>query len=306
MDSLPDIVQLLITGLAQGSIYAIVAIGFTIVFSSTEIVNFAQGEFVMLGAMSSYWLVVEHQWPLYLAIPVAIFISMIVGMALGWVLMRPLKNASPVSLIIITVGASMLMQGVASQIWGKDPLNLPPFTEGSPVIFSLPKWLTNNAVNSEVFILPQQLWVMGLTAVIVLGLTLFFNRTIIGKALRAVAVNRHGARLVGINVSRMVIGAFALSAAIGAVAGASIAPISSGYYNMGTMIGLKGFAAAIVGGLGNFPGSIIAGLLLGVLESLGAGYISSDYKDALAFIILLLMLVISPTGILAWRRRRVK
>jgi branched-chain amino acid transport system permease protein len=155
-----------------------------------------------------------------------------------------------------------------------------------------------------IIIMPQQLWVMGLTAVLVLGLTLFFSKTIVGKAMRAVAANRHGAQLIGVNVSRLIVGAFGLSAFIGALAGAAIVPISCGYFNMGTMMGLKGFAAAIVGGLGNFPGAIIAGLLLGVMENYGAGYISSDYKDAFAFIILLAVLFISPRGILAFGKRK--
>ena len=145
---------------------------------------------------------------------------------------------------------------------------------------------------------------MGLAAAMMIVLTIFFNHTMVGKAMRAVSANRHGARLIGVNVSRMVIGAFALSAAMGAVAGAAIAPISCGYYNMGTMMGLKGFAAAIVGGLGNFPGSIMAGLLLGVLETFGARYLLSQYKDAIAFIILLAVLFINPQGLLAFRRRK--
>lgn len=303
MGFLPDFLQYLIGGLSQGSIFAIVAVGFTIIFSCTQVVNFAQGEFVMLGAMASYWLIVLQKWPVYAALPVAVLIAIVVGMILGWVLMRPLKDASVPSLIIITVGASMLMQGVASQLWGKDAVAVPSFSTGDAVIINLPPALTHQPDPMPIFILPQQLWVMGLTAAMVIALTIFFNRTTMGKAMRAVAVNRHGARLIGVNVSRMVVGAFALSAAIGAIAGAAIAPISCGYYNMGTMMGLKGFAAAIVGGLGNFPGSIVAGLLLGVLESFGAGYLSSEYKDAFAFIILLAVLIIRPDGLLSWRRR---
>lgn len=305
MEQLPDILQYIIAGLALGSTYAIVAIGFTIIFSSTEVVNFAQGEFVMLGAMSSFWLVSTYHWPLYLAVPVAMALAMVVGILLGWVLMRPRKTASPVSLIIITVGASMLLQGFASNLWGKDAVPLPAFSGDTALLINLPVALTGDPDALPVFIMPQQLWVMGLTAVMVIGLTLFFNRTMVGKALRAVAVNRHGARLMGVNVSRMVMGAFALSAAMGALAGAAIAPISCGQYDMGAMMGLKGFAAAIVGGLGNFPGSIVAGLLLGIMESFGAGYLSSEYKDAFAFIILLLVLFISPNGIFAFLRRKV-
>jgi len=297
MGGLPDFLQFIIAGLAQGSIYAIVAVGFTIIFSCTQVVNFAQGEFVMIGALTSYGLIVGLHWPPWLAVPAAILVSLVVGMALGWIIMRPLKNASVPSLIIITVGASMLMQGFASQIWGKDAVSVAPFTTGE-FLWQIPR------TPYPVVIDYQSVWVMGFMLIIVLALTLFFNHTMVGKAMRAVAVNRHGARLIGVNVSRMVIGAFALSAAIGAAAGAVIVPISCGYYNMGTMLGLKGFAAAIVGGLGNFPGSIIAGLLLGVLESFGAGYISSQYKDAFAFIILLVVLVTSPQGLLAFKRRR--
>lgn len=295
--TLTDICQYIISGLALGSIYAIVAIGFTIIFSSTQVVNFAQGEFVMLGAMCSYWLATQQGLPLPIALPAAVLIAAVIGIILGWLLMRPLKNAAPVSLIIITVGASMLLQGVSSHLWGKDAVSLAPFTAGPPFTLVLP------GTAYPIVLERQQLWVMGLAAVLMIGLTLFFNRTLVGKAMRAAAVNRHGAQLVGVNVSRLVIGSFALSAVMGAVAGAAIAPISYGYYNMGTMMGLKGFAAAIVGGLGSFPGSILAGLLLGVMESI-AGNFFSDYKDAFAFIILLVVLVIRPAGILSLRRHR--
>ena len=315
MESLPDILQYLVAGLATGSIYAIVAVGFTIIFSSTEVVNFAQGEFVMLGAMFSYLLTSWNwnrpefaglQWPLYLAVPAAAVLAALVGIGLGWVLMRPLKITSAVSLIIITVGASMLLQGAASLLWGKDPVAAKPFTEGV-LIVNLPRALTAGKEAYPVVIEWQQVWVMGLTLAMVLALTLFFNRTLVGKAMRAVSVNRHGARLMGINVSRMVIGAFALSALMGALAGAAIAPISCGYYNMGAMMGLKGFAAAIVGGLGNFPGSVAAGLLLGVGESFAVSVKKiSDYKDAVAFVILLVVLVVSPNGLFALLRRRGK
>jgi branched-chain amino acid transport system permease protein len=280
-----------------------VALGFTIVFSSTQVVNFAQGEFVMLGAMGSYWLTSAH-WPLYAAVPGATLLAVAVGMALGWVLMRPLQHASTSGLIIITVGASMLLQGLASHFWGKDAVPVDAFSSGDPLTFTLPHFLSGSASPATLICETQKLWVMGLAAAMMIVLTFFFNRTMVGKAMRAVSVNRHGARLIGVNVSHMVIGAFALSAAMGAVAGAAIAPISCGYYNMGTMMGLKGFAAAIVGGLGNFPGSIMAGLFLGVLETFGARYLSSDYKDAFAFIILLAVLFINPQGLFAFRRRK--
>ena len=302
MNQLADIVQTLIFGLAQGGIYALIAVGFTIIFSSTQVVNFAHGEFVMIGAIVSAWLCVLLGWPLWLAIPTAMVVAMLVGLSLGWLLTRSLKSASPVSLIIITIGTSMLLQGVASMIWGKDPLLAQSFSTIPSFTISLS---STNA--GPVFIIQsQQLWILGIALLVVTGMTLFFRFTLVGKAMRAVAVNRHGAQLTGINVSRLVYFAFALAALIGALAGAAIAPMSTAAYNMGTMLGMKGFAAAIVGGLGNFPGSVIAGLLLGVLETFGAGYISSEYKDAFAFIIILVVLIISPQGILAFRRREAR
>lgn len=313
MESLPEIVQNLITGLATGSIYAVVAVGFTIIFSATQVVNFTQGEFVMLGAMGAYMLTAWNwrnldfaglHWPLALAVPLAVLLATAVGLLLGWVLMRPRTNAAGPSLIIITVGASMLLQGVAGQLWGKDAVPAQPFVAAPAFTFTLPAALVGPHA-PPVAIEWQQVWVVALTLAMVLALTLFFNRTLVGKAMRAVSVNRHGAQLMGINVSRMVIGAFALSAALGALAGATIAPISCGYYNMGTLIGLKGFAAAIVGGLGNFKGSVAAGLMLGVAESfavMAPGL--AEYKDAVAFVILLAMLVISPNGLPALLRDR--
>jgi len=224
----------------------------------------------------------------------AVAIYLLIGVILGKI--RSGKEPSVPSQIIVTVGASMLLQGIASQLWGKDAVNVDALSDGM-LSWQIPH--TPFPVVMEY----KQFWVMGLTLAMVLLLTLFFNGTLVGKAMRAVSVNRHGARLMGINVPRMVIVAFALSAALGALAGAAIAPISCAYYNMGTMMGLKGFAAAIVGGLGNFTGSVIAGLMLGVLENLAAGYISSEYKDAFAFIILLVVLVISPNGLPALIRR---
>ena len=303
MDQLPDILQTLIFGLAQGGIYALIAMGFTIIFSSTSMVNFAHGEFVMIGAMVSYWFTMQLQWPLWLAIPAAMSVALLVGLLLGWVLMRPRKEASSVSLIIITIGASMLLQGVASMLWGKDPVGMPTFSSVQSLSVNLPLHAGVRGDVPVLIIQTQQLWILGISLLVVIALSLFFKFTMVGKAMRAVSVNRHGAQLTGINVSHMVYGAFMLAAAIGALAGAAIVPLSSGSYNMGTMLGMKGFAAAIVGGLGNFPGSIIAGLLLGVMETFGAGYISSAYKDAFAFIIILLVLILSPQGILAWRRR---
>ncbi|MDI6829256.1 MAG: branched-chain amino acid ABC transporter permease, partial [Armatimonadota bacterium] len=220
-----------------------------------------------------------------LAVFLAVVIVALIGAILGKSAVQRLQKASPLSLIIVTVGASIFFKGCASLLWGKDALPLPAFSAGDSVDIG------------GASIVPQSFWVMGITAVMVLAVYLFYERTLIGKAMKATAVNRIGARLVGINVSSMVVWAFLMSAALGAVGGIIIAPITLASYDMGTMLGLKGFCAAIFGGLGSSGGAIVGGLVLGILESLGAGLISSGYKDAIAFVILLLILFFKPSGL---------
>lgn len=271
--------------MAVGSIYGLTAIGFTIIYNCTDVVNFAQGEFLMLGAMVAVALVGMH-----LSLPIACVLSVIIvtiiGCMLAATLVRPLKTGSVATLIIITVGASILMRGVAMLVWGKDALPATPFSgEGIVQI-------------GGAALQVQSLWVFGVTAALVAILWLFFKFTLLGRAMRACSMCKAGAKLVGININRMTILSFALGAAVGAIGGIVISPITYAQHDMGTMLGLKGFCAAIVGGLGNFSGGLVAGLGLGVLESMGAGYISSEYKDAIAFIILLVVLLSRPRGLL--------
>ena len=281
-----QILQYLITGVTVGSIYALIGMGFNIIYNSTEIINFAQGEFVMLGGM----LTVSGIGLLHLPVPLAAIFAIIgvslVGITLDRAAIRPLKDASPITLIIITIGASIFLRGVSSLTWGKEPFTIPAFSGEEPIPFF-------GAV-----IQPQSLWVMGVALIVVLSLRQFFGRTLTGKAMMASAVQPRAAKLVGIDSSYMVLLSFALSGAVGAAAGIVIAPISMVQYDMGVMIGLKGFCAAIIGGIGHPWGVVFGGIVLGVVESLGAGLISSGYKDAIAFIILLLMLFFRPQGIL--------
>jgi branched-chain amino acid transport system permease protein len=311
-----DLLQNLLLGISQGSIYALIAVGFTIIFSATEIVNLAQGEFIMLGAMFTFWFSAPASTdgsigglglPMYLAVIFAVIATMLVGIIMGWVMMRPLKKANATTMIIITIGVSMIIQGIASHAWGKDAVMVEPFTnfnDGAMVIMNVPFLKPIDGVPPQLFIQQQQIWIIGIMLILVIMLTLFFNLTMAGKAMRAAAMNKIGAKLVGVNVSRTVMLAFGLSAAIGALGGAAIAPIYA-QYDMGGLLGLKGFAAAIVGGLGNFPGSVIAGLILGMAEAVGANY-ASNYKDAISFIILLIVLIISPHGLPALLKRRRK
>jgi branched-chain amino acid transport system permease protein len=189
-------------------------------------------------------------------------------------------------MIIATIGAAFFIKGAAMFIWGKDPFDLTPFSGRNPIAFY-------GAV-----IQPQSLWVVGFLVAVVVVLTLFFDRTILGKALRACAVNPNASSLVGINVDYMILLSFALSAAIGAIGGIVITPISLMEYDRGAMLAVKGFAACVLGGMGSFYGAIIGGLIIGLIESLGAGLISSGYKDAFALLVLLFVLFLKPSGLL--------
>lgn len=280
-----QLLQYLITGLTIGSIYAMVAIGFNIIYNVTEIINLAQGEFVMLGGMAVIALN-SIGLPLGLSFILAVLSVTLVGVTLERFTIRPARSSNPITLIIITVGASIFLRGMAMMLWGKDALGLKPFTGSDPIHLG------------GATLVPQSLWVLGVTMVVTASLQFFYKRTIMGKAMRACAFNRRAASLVGISVNRMVSVSFALSAAIGAAAGIVIVPITLCGYDVGTMLGLKGFCAAVLGGLGSSPGSILGGFLLGVLEALGAGLISSGFKDAIAFFVLLLVLFLRPSGLL--------
>ena len=279
-----QLTQFLLTGLTIGSIYALVALGFAIIYNASHVINFAQGEFVMMGGMATVSLI-QVGLPLLVAIPIAILATAAVGMALERFAIEPARGATPVTLIIITIGASILLRGVATLVWDKKLHTVPPFSGETPIQIG------------GATILPQSLWVIGITLAIVVLLGWFFGRTLLGKAMLATSHNPLAAQLCGVNVRFILFLSFALSAGLGAIAGILIAPITMTSWDVGVMLGLKGFAAAILGGLGNGMGAVAGGLVLGIAESLGAGYVSSAYKDAIAFIIILAVLFFMPSGL---------
>ena len=281
MASAQQVLQFLITGITNGSIYALIALGFVVIYSVTSVINFAQGEFAMLGALLAVWLIAAGL-PQGLAVVVTVVGVGLFSAVLYQVGLRPARDASPLTLIIITIGAALAIRGVALVIWGTDPYQMAPFTAGSPL-----------QVGGAVIRL-QSLWVLGTTLVLQPLLHLFFTRTMLGRSLRACAVNRLAARLMGIRTDRMALLAFGLSGGVGALGGVIIAPIIFATYDMGLMLTLKGFVAAVMGGMVNYPAAVAGGFLLGILESLGAGFISSGYKDAVAFIALFIILLSKP------------
>ncbi|GLI39034.1 branched-chain amino acid ABC transporter permease [Geobacter hydrogenophilus] len=282
-----QIAQYLLSGLSTGAIYALIGVGFAIIHNATGIINFAQGEFVMLGGMFTVFFLTVLNLPLLVSVILAIAAATIVGVAFERLAIRPMKNASPISLVIITIGGSILIRGIAMLVWGKDTHAIETFSGNEPIQLG------------EATILPQHLWIFAVTTVVIICSKLYFNYTISGKAMRACAYNSRAAGLVGIDVRRMVLFSFAISSAMGSMAGIIIAPLTMTSYDVGVMLGLKGFCAAIIGGMSSGLGTVFGGVILGILESLGAGIFSSGYKDAIAFIILLIILFIRPQGLFA-------
>lgn len=277
--------QYLITGITNGSVYALVGLGFNIIYNATEVINFAQGEFVMLGGLIMVSLCMMLGLPLPLGFVLTMALVTLIGVIFERFVIYPLKGASVLNLIIITIAASLLLQGIAMLVWGKDPYDLSSFSGRTPIKIG------------QAVIQPQYLWVLGLTIAVVIVFNLFFNRTILGKAMSACAYDPEAATLVGINVKIMVMFSFALSAAIGAVAGIVLTPIALVEYDRGPFIAVKGFGVLVLGGLGSFGGAVVAGFILGVIESFFSGLVHSGYKDAAALVVLLLVLFIKPSGL---------
>jgi branched-chain amino acid transport system permease protein len=279
-----ELLQFVFSGLTVGAIYALVALGFTLIYKASDIINFAQGEFVMLGGMLTVF-VAHAGVPLPLAAVIAVVATTAIGLALHRFAIEPARGATPVALIMITIGASIFLRGVAQIVFDRRFHSLPPLLGADPIQFG------------GAAILPQSLVVLATAAVIVVALWLFIDRTIFGKAVIATAANRLAARLVGVDTRRIVAFSFGVSAAIGAIAGVLITPIALTSYDAGTLLALKGFAAAMLGGIGSAPGAVVGGILIGMFEALAAGYLSSNYKDAVAFLIILVVLVAIPQGL---------
>jgi branched-chain amino acid transport system permease protein len=279
-----ELLQFVFSGLTVGAIYALVALGFTLIYKASDIINFAQGEFVMLGGMTTVF-VAHAGVPLPLAALIAIIATTAIGLALHRFAIEPARGATSVALIMITIGASIFLRGTAQIVFDRRFHSLPPLLDADPIQFG------------GAAILPQSLVVLGSATVIVAVLWIFIERTIFGKAVIATAANRLAARLIGVDTRRIVAFSFAVSAAIGAIAGILITPITLTSYDAGTLLALKGFAAAMLGGIGSAPGAVVGGILIGMFEALAAGYLSSNYKDAVAFLIILVVLVALPQGL---------
>ncbi|HEX5541758.1 MAG TPA: branched-chain amino acid ABC transporter permease [Micromonospora sp.] len=279
-----QLAQFVVTGLATGTMYALVGLGIALVFQVTSVINFAQGHFVMLGALIFAVLSESGVAPV-LAAAVALAGTTAVGFGVERLVIAPARITQLDRLIILTIGAAIVIEGAALVAFGTQPRAAEPFTPGV---------LRFGGVNLE----RQYLWVAATAAVAVLAVWFFLTRTTLGKAMRGVAMDREAARLMGISPRRMSLLVFTLAAALGAVGGIALAPIQHPDPGIGIALGLKGFTAAVIGGLDWPAGAVAGGLLLGVAEAIAAGYLPSGYKDAVAYGVLVLLLVARPTGLL--------
>jgi branched-chain amino acid transport system permease protein len=286
MNFLEYIPQLLTSGITLGAIYALIALGFVTISRASQIINFAQGEFVMSGGVITFFLLNSVKLPYPLAALIAIMIVIFIGFMMYATVIYPLRKASILILIMATLGSSIFLSSTSGLIFGTLPKALPPFSSGGPLQIG------------GISILPQNLWVLFPTFVLLIFLYLLSHRTLLGKAMEATSTDPLGADLLGISRNLMVFLAFGVSAGVGAIAGILITPLFFTSYSSGTLLGLKGFIAAVLGGWGKNSGAILGGFVLGVTEALSLAFIPSGYKDAVAFVILLLILHFRPKGIL--------
>jgi branched-chain amino acid transport system permease protein len=283
------LIQFSLIGITVGSVYGLIGIGYTLTYNATEVINFAHGEFAMLGGMIAASLVILGL-PLILAIVVAIAVVTLIAVVTEVATLDRFRGANPIAVILATLAFSVILRSIALLIWGKDPLVMQPFSGGALQVFGA-------------VLQAQTLWVLGVALLAILALWWFYNKTAYGIAMIASSIDRDTATLMGINVRVVWAASFGISGGLGALAGILIAPLATTYYSIGILLGLKGFAAAATGSMRSAGGTFVAGLILGLLESYGAGYISSGYKDAISLGVALLILLVRPRGLFGGRRR---
>lgn len=285
MSPVQQLAQFIASGIVNGTIYALLGLGLVVIHSVTRVVNVAQGEFAAFGALLTVSLLAAG-YPLPLAALGAIAAAGLLGAVVHRAAIRPARGASALVLLIITIAVHLALKGILLLLWGTNPYSFPPFSAGPPVRVGL-------AVVNR-----QSLWVVGITALVLAALFVFFTRTMRGKSLRACAVNAVAARLVGIRVEAMGTMAWTLAGALGGLAGVLITPLTLATYDMGLILGLKGFVGAVVVGMASYPWTVAACLGFGIVEALGAGLISSNYRDAIAFAVLVAVLLWRALGTL--------
>lgn len=284
--------QQLFNGLTLGLIYALIAVGYTMVYGVIELINFAHGEVYMFGAFLCVTFINFLGVPLFPAMVLAMALCALMGVSIDHIAYKPLRKAPRLAALITAIGVSIFLQNIAMIIWGSRPA---PFPRAA-----VPQYFSEQAFTlGSVSVSGLQLFIYILTTAMMIGLTLIINKTKVGTAMRALAQNATAAALMGINVNRVIAFTFALGSSLGAAAGILVAM----YYNtmsatMGYNAGVKAFAAAVLGGIGSVPGAMLGGVVLGVAETLGAGYVSSQYRDGLGYAVMIAVILLRPSGLL--------
>jgi len=283
--------QYVLSGVVDGAIFALVAAGFVLIYQVTGLINFAQGEFAMIGAMTAAALATAGM-PTLAAAGIAVLAAAAVG-ALSYLLaIRPARKSTGVTLIFITLGLDVALRGLALFVWGTNPLSLNAFSSGNAIA------LFGGALP------PQAMWVLGSDVLVFAALYLFFRHTYAGTAVRAAVANPPIASTFGIPLRTFAFWSFVVAAAIGGLGGVMIAPITSATYDMGLTLGLAGFVAAVLGGLDSLPGALVGGFVLGIVEHVAGGLWSTGWEQGVGFLILVLVLVLRPQGLLGRAARR--
>jgi branched-chain amino acid transport system permease protein len=289
-----NLLQFVLNGLPIGAIYALVALSYSFIYAASGVLNWSQGDMVMLGAYVGFTFYQIMHFGFVPALAISMIVVGIVGVLIQYLILKPLqkRKAPPFNVIIATLGAAIITRNIALVIWGPDAQLFPSPVSTKPITTGI------------LSITPQDILIVIMGILIMIIFQYLLKHTKEGKASRAVAQDRYGAILMGINTERSDSVAFATSAAIGAAAGILIAPIFFVTFNMGASIGLKGFVAAVVGGLGSVPGAIAGGFFMGIVESVAGGRISSGYRDAITFAILILVLWLRPSGLFLKKKRQ--
>ncbi len=284
--------QQLVNGLTVGGVYALIAVGYTMVYGVIELINFAHGEIYMLGAFIAYHLVTVYHVPFFVAGVVAVATCAVIGILLDIVAYRPLRQAPRLAALITAIGMSIFFQNLALIKWGAQIKSFP--------LESLPGFFSDVALRiRDVQVTWLQVFILITTVVLMYVLHTIIHRTKVGTAMRAIAQDKRAAALMGINVNRVISFTFALGSSLGAVAGILVGVFYNAIWpTMGYVAGIKAFAAAVLGGIGSVPGAMLGGVVLGVAEVFGAGYLSSAYRDGIAYAVMILVIVFKPSGLL--------
>lgn len=285
-----DLIQFLATGLKNGSIYALIALGFSIIYATSGAINLAQGEFFMLGGMLSWWLYTSGA-PLLLAGLGAVVLTALLAVLFELLAVRPLGDGDHVRMVMVTIGGSLLIRQGVFHLFGPEEKPLPALITGPSVsVFGA-------------LVERQTLLIWAVVAVTVIAMWLLYRHSLLGKAIRATAENREAARLAGIDVKAMMTWSFAVAGALGALGGFLITPLMETWYSVGAGMGVKGFGAAILGGLANPAFAVIGGLIMGILKALSVGYLDGAWKDVVVAGVTLLVLFVRPSGLFGKREK---